>query len=523
MKNFIAITMTVLLLCSTMVLGVCAEGFVFREISREWNGDNLTVTWNQTEAAPEVEIEDILIGGKSYGEKLSLDAGGNLVIDLSSLPAGVYSSVTYEYVTAEKQGSFVSNTPLVKAGVVTVTLTAAFNADGSLVVTATDASGAPVANYSLKLTVGRMANISGTTDANGKYESPYTASEGESAVFEGVATEYQGVQYTAVQPAQITRPITATTTTPTTETTLSNEETTTTVEETTTVAETTTTENTTASTTQTSFIETLATIQGAGTTSKVDKQIALNISTDTGILGLFELKRAAFDNHARLLLSPENYEGLIGRTSHTLMLNVLSVEKQISYSTVQNAMKNSSFKKRSDEQWKPVTFNLSLLMLDRSGNTVPVTVAPENTQYTVQLPIPASLKDSSEWAITTFDGNELMAPQSLTVKDGILTFQTNSMGEYVIIGFPADANNKAGGISWRLTVLLIAGILLLGGAAFVLYWFVLRAPKTGKKKENVQKDTTPLIRVEPESDTDIFSGRTDIDIATKKTENDEQE
>ncbi len=523
MKKIIAITMTVLLLCCTITLGVCAEGFAFREISREWNGNNLIVTWNQTEAGQDVTVEDVLIGGKSYG--LSMDANRNLIIDLSSLPAGVYSSLTYEYVTAEKQNSFVSNTPLVKTGVVTVTLTAAFNADGALVVTATDASGAPVANYSLKLTVGRMANISGTTDAKGKYESPYTASEGETAIFEGVATEYQGVQYAAVAPSQITRPITATTTTtPTTETTLSNGETTTAVEETTTAAETTTTEESTATTTtQTSFVETLVTIQGAGTTSKVDKQIALNISTDTGILGLFELKRAAFDNQARLLLSPDDYAGLIGRTSNTLMLNVLSVEKQVSYSTVQEAMKNSSFKHRADEQWKPMTFNLSLLMLDRSGNTVPVTVAPEGTQYTVQLPVPASLKECSEWAITTFDGNKLMAPQSLTIKDGCLTFQTNSMGEYVIIGFPADANNRAGGVSWRLTVLLLAGILLLVGAGFVLYWFVLRTPKTGKKKENVQEDATPLIRVEPESDADIFSGRTDIDISVKEPENDEQE
>ena len=109
------------------------------------------------------------------------------------------------------------------------------------------------------------------------------------------------------------------------------------------------------------------------------------------------------------------------------------------------------------------------------------------------------------------------------MKDGVLSFQTNSMGEYVIVGFPADANNKAGGASWRLTLLLIAGILLLVGAGFVLYWFVLRAPQPAKKKEIVQEDVQPLIRVEPESDADIFSGRTDIDIATKESENNEQE
>lgn len=520
MKKTIAIITTILLLCSTLAFGVCAEGFAFREISRSWNGNSLIVTWNQAEAGQDVTVEDVLIGGKSYG--LSLDASRNLVVDLSPLPAGIYPSVTYEYVTAEKQGSFVSTTPLVKAGTATVNLTAAFNTDGTLSVTATS-NGVPVANYSLKLTIGRMANVSGTTDNNGKYQSPYTANEGEIATFEGVSTTHQGVQYSAVAPAQITRPITATTTVSTTETTLADGETTTAEGETTTAADTTTEDTSSTATTQTSFVETLVTIQGAGTTSKIDKQIALNISTDTGILGLFELKRAAFDNQARLLLSPEDYAALIGRTSNTLMLNVLSVEKQVSYSAVQEAMKNSSYKNRADEQWKPLTFNLSLLMLDRSGNTVPVTVAPEGTQYTVQLPIPTSLKDSSEWAITTFDGKELIKPQALTVKDGVLSFQTNSMGEYVIVGFPADANNKAGGASWRLTLLLIAGILLLVGAGFVLYWFVLRAPQPAKKKEIVQEDVQPLIRVEPESDADIFSGRTDIDIATKESENNEQE
>ena len=96
MKKIIAIIMTILLLCSTMVLGVSAEGFAFREVSREWNGNNLIVTWNQAEAGQDITVEDVLIGGKSYGQNLSEDANRNLVIDLSSLSAGVYSSITYE-------------------------------------------------------------------------------------------------------------------------------------------------------------------------------------------------------------------------------------------------------------------------------------------------------------------------------------------------------------------------------------------------------------------------------------------
>ncbi|MBO5928830.1 MAG: Ig-like domain-containing protein [Clostridia bacterium] len=522
MKKGIAVITATIVLLSSLVFGVCAEGFTFREVSRQWAGNTLSVAWNASEAGADVQIEDVLIGGKSYADKLTLDASSNLMVDLSALPAGIYPSVTYAYITANGQGVVTSSVPLIKAGIVTVSLSAAVNADGALTVTATDANGAPVAGYNLKLTIGNMSNISGKTDTSGKYQSPYTAKEGSSAIYEGLLTENQGVQYAAVAAATIVRPVTATTTVVSTTATTWKEETTTVEETTTTEEETTTTVETTAP--STSFLETLVTVQGAGTSSKENKRIALNVSTDTGILGMFKLKRADFDNNARLFLSEENYAAMVGRTSNVLMLNVLSVEKQTAHDTVQEAIKSSSFASRSDEKWIPMTFNLSLLMLDRSGKTVPVTAAPQDAEYTVTLPLPASLKDCSEWAITTFDGETLMKPQPLAVENGCFTLQTNSMGEYVVIGFPSDSGNKAGSTSWWLVLLLVIGILLLIGAGALLYFFIFRAPDAGKKKQEIpEQEVQPLIRVEPESESDIFSGRTDIDITNKTIENDEQE
>ncbi len=517
MKKWIAgITATILLL-SVTVFGVCAEDFSFREISREWFSQNESeysffVKWNTSD---NVQIEDVIIGGKSCNFKV--DTLQDIVVDITALPAGVYPSVTYQYVADLKQGEFVSQIPLVKKGTSAVKLSAAFNADGSVTVTATGDNGLPVPNYTLKLTVGRMANINGTTDTAGKYRSPYTAAEGEEAVFEGVATEYQGVQYTAAAAAKIARPITATTTVPTTTipTTVNNA---TTTEEETTV----TTIDTTNGTVPPDVV---LPVRGNGTTAKLDNNIALNVSTDTRILQLFGVNRTAFDNHARLILSQDSYSGIVGRTSNILMLNVLSVEQQASHSALQEALEQSSFADYSKKEWNPLTFNLSLLMLDRTGNTVPVTAAPQDVQYTVELPVPESMKDCSTWAITTVDGEKFMEPQPLTVTDGCFRIQTNSMGDYTIIAFPAEANEKAGGISWWLVLLLIAGILLLGGAGVLLYFFVLRKPELQSEAEQTPVSSEPEndIPVFPDNENDIFSGRTDIDMFPTPKNNNEQE
>lgn len=528
MKKWIAGITAAILLLGTTVFGVCAEGFSFREISREWFSENESdysffVKWNSAEAGADVLIEDVVIGGKSCD--FELDSFRDIVVDITDLPAGVYPSVTYEYVTALKQDTYVSEIPLVKKGTSSVKLTAEFNTDGSVTVTATSQNGLPIPNYALRLTVGRMANINGTTDTTGKFHSAYTAAPGEAAVFEGIATEYQGVYYAAVPPTKMTRPAPTTTTVPTTTapTTTGGSENTTSSGETTTVTEETT--STTAATTSSPVQEVILPVRGAGTTAKLDKGVALNISTDTGILELFGVDRTDFDNRARLILSQDAYSGMLGRTPNILMLNVLSAKQQVTHSALEETLKKSSFAGHSGKEWSPLTFNLSLLMLDRTGNVLPVTTVPENVQYTVELPIPSSMKNCSEWAITTMDGNEFMTPQRLTVTDGCFRIQTNSMGDYTIIGFSADANDKAGGISWRLVFLLIFGILLLAGAGVLLYFFVLRKP--APQPEAAQ---TPMY-FQPESDTDfsgsnendIFSGRTDMDAFPKTPDNNKQD
>ena len=286
----------------------------------------------------------------------------------------------------------------------------------------------------------------------------------------------------------------ATTTTPTSQTT-------TTVADTTTKKPTSSTKEVGATTANK---EVSATVLGQGTTAVAGDSIKLNVSTDTALLESFGFDADAFMSKAYLLLPKEQYTALVGRTNDVLMLNVRSTE-QVSPLLLQKALASvSEFSEYAETDRQALTFDLSLLMLSRKGEVTPINVAP-NVMYTVQLPVPASMKDCEAWAITVMDGEGLMTPKKVEVKNGMFELSTNSLEPYTIIGFRLDDEQKAGGVSWWLILLLVVGILLLAGAGTLLYFFVLRKPEPAA---DIPKETV----VCPEdTDTDIFSGRTDLD------------
>ncbi len=411
-------------------------------------------------------------------------------------------------VSAESTTTTEETTTSATAGVLEVTLNLDMNEAGQVTVTATDSNGAPAAGYSLSLTVNGMA-YTDVTDANGKHVSPFTVDEGNSASASGLRTELEnGVVYKQANTVSKQRAA-ATTTTTTTATTTSSDvaaDATTTVsgEETTTTTEETTT--TTTETTTTTKASTTATVRGAGTTAVADGMVAMNASTDTALLELFGLSRAEFGAKARLLLSEAHYTALVGRTNNTPMISVRTATP-VSAALVQTALANvSEFSTYTEDQRQVITFDLSLQMVSRTGKDVAVTVLPDDVLYTVQLPVPTPLKDCTKFAVTVMDGEALMTPQVLEVKNGMFELQVNSLEPYTLIGFSAEEDDKAGGASWRLILILIAGILLVGGAAVLLYFFVFRKPD---EVEEIEEDVT--VAKPAQNDTDIFSGRTDMD------------
>lgn len=383
---------------------------------------------------------------------------------------------------------------------VAVTLTASFNADGTLTVKAVDANGAPVNGYPVYLVMQGMPE-NGETNAEGVYKSAFDVDEGKKATFKGAEHYTSSVIYEACAEQTITRPSAATTTVAPVTTTVA-EETTTTVsgDATTTATEETTTEQQAAATTG-STASTTATVKGNSTTAVEDDMIAMNALTDTALLEGFGLTRQEFLSKARLLVSEADYKKLVGRTGNTPMLSVRTSITEVTPTMVQAALLNvSEFSGYSEDQRQVFTFDLSLLMLSRAGKEVPVTALPEGIIYTVQLPIPSEMKKSSAFAITVMDGDGLMTPQKLEVKNGMFELKINSLEAYTLIGFGEEKEESAGGMSWRLIVLLIAGILLIAGAGVLLYFFVFRKPEEVEEATETAKE---------DSDTDIYSGRTD--------------
>ncbi len=388
---------------------------------------------------------------------------------------------------------------------VAVTLTASFNADGTLTVKAVDAAGAPVVGYQVALVLQGMQEPGFCkTDSQGIYKSIFTVDKGKTASFEGYETYTDTAIYDPVAKTTITRQ--AETTTPVasvTTTTVAGETTTTVSGETTTTAEETTTEQQAAAPTGTTA-STTGIVKGNSTTAVEDDQIAVNAVTDTALLENFALTRQDFLNKARLLVSEEDYTKLVGRTGNTPMLSVRTSVTEVTPAMVQSALSNvSEFSGYSEDQRQIFTFDLSLLMFSRTGKEVPVTALPDDVIFTVQLPIPTKMKNLSAFAITVMDGDELMTPQKLDVKNGMFELKINSLEAYTLIGFGEETEESAGGASWRLTVLLIAGILLLAGAGALLYFFVLRKPD-----EVAEVDEEPT-EAHEDTDTDIYSGRTD--------------
>lgn len=513
MKKLTAVLLTVLLLVSLLAFGVSADGFVFREESRTVTGDTLTVTWNKAEG--EATVEDVLIGGKSYP---FTPKDNTITLDLSALPAGEYT-VAYEYVAGADQKTATANS-LMKEGEATVKLTATIDGEGYVTVTAKNEIGMPISGYQLTLTIGTMSGLTGTTGANGTYKSYLPLDPGATVVYEGLATPaFQNkVVYSAVAAASLMRPAPTTTTTTGTTTTTSeqstdpseestdpSEETTTTTEETTTTTE----PEVTDVDTSTTDTETNATIAAAGTTAHVDDKVKLNVSTDQAMLKLFGYEFDAFSEKASLLLSEDDYNGLVGRdNTKLLMLNLLSTDKQVTAAELRTALAGvSAFSGYSEDEREWFTFDLSFLIMDREGNLVPVSAMPLDSTYVVELPVPDSMKDCDKLAITLRDGETMVTPMEVSVKNGTFKLEINSMEAYTLVGFKSEDDGHAGGVSVWVVLLYIVGALLLIGAGLILYFFVFRKPAEEKKTE---KDEAPVIAVEPENDNDIFSGRTDI-------------
>lgn len=508
MKKVTAVLATLLLMVGLLTCGVSAEEFTFREIAREYDGMSMLVTWNHTEASADTVVEQVVIDDTILVE-FSLETDGRLRVDLSALPPAVYSKVTYVYtVGGEQKSTTGSGFPSFEYK---VTLSAVINEDGTVTVTAKNHLDQPIDHYWLSLTIGNMSGISAYTNEEGVYHSSITLEPGQTVSYQGLGNGMKcGPKYETVPRQSLVRPM-PTTKAPTTTVPVTTVPSTTVTTETT-VPTTTQTDVQAGATTVDKADTTYATVLGAGTTANEGDKVALNVSLDEGVLGLFGGDRSAFADRARLLVSKDDYNSLVGRANNVLMLNVTSPAAQASAAQVQAALNGvSAFSHYTEQNRDWFTFDLSLLILDRDGSVIPVSALPVDSTYVVQLPVPQSMKECDTLAVTVQDGDGLMQPMEVAVSNGCFRLEINSLEAYTLIGFTGNGLGRAGGVSWWVVLLYVLGVLLLAGAGVLLYLFVFRKPAPADKVPEAEEEDAPAAVVLPEDDgNDIFSGRTDM-------------
>ena len=457
-----------------VVVSLTAEellGFKFNEIDRQFDSTSheLSVKWNYADAKG-ADITAIRLDGK----RKTIDGkDGQFTALLTDVLPGFYT-LTYIFKLADgKTEVELSADELVLPGETKTKMTVVNN-NGVITATITDTAGKPIANYPIVLTLDDSSYSAKNTDKNGKITFTQKA-DSDTKIITCTAEDFKVGDVTYIgctaSPKSSSNSTTGSDSTTADTSATSNAST-----NTTTTKKKTTTSTTKATTTKAPV--TYAVISGAGTTGVIDGLLAVNVSYDEGILRQFDLKGEDFASRGRLLMPQETYKSLVGDTTNTVMLSVRYSSIEVLDKHISTAISNiSKYSSYHAEDVKRITIDLSMQYIDRSTNTnVDISTLPDSA-YTVQLPVPNSMKDIGLIAVSATNADGLTSLVQAEVDDGYLRFVTKQMSTITILGF-TEVEKKAttGGIPNLALIFLSVGFLMIVGAGFLFYFFILRKP-----------------------------------------------
>ncbi len=483
------------------------------------DGNTLTVQWNREESG-----NATVTGFRVDNTDLTVSNGNTdtFTVNLSKLHPGVYTEIEVYLkaagAAAGREEKFTKQQFLVRGGDINITIKDLDLDDvGHVTAVLVDQYGSPISGeyYDYTVTVWVKGDSSETCrpDENGRIVSKgitdddtdegkkdvLIKAENDSSVkakvpgFENVVFNFVGANKSFFEQTVTTAPTTSNSTTSSSTTSTQPPTTTAPTEPEITVSPTSPSQSTGSSQ------ETLPTyelVPGAGTTSMMDGNIAVNITVDTNILKTFGLKKEDFDGKGRLIIKSETYQALVGNSSGSVTLNLLSPHVAISDGLIQGAINGvSDFSTYSVSERRSVVFDLSLIM---TVNGISAEIDPISGDYMLQIPVPASMKGAEKLALTIYNGATLETPVAVQEQDGTIRFKASPKGTYVLMGFMAEDAGKAGGVPTVVIILLIVGVLLLAGAIVLLYFFVIRKPKNDEEDEDEQYDElgNPLFQEE---------------------------
>ncbi len=365
--------------------------------------------------------------------------------------------------------------------------------DGT-VVTATlrDAAGAGITGYPLTLTAGRQT-YTGVTDSRGMAAFAIGSATGEvvctaaDAVVGG--TPYRGSSASVHVTAPTSRPTTESSTTTTELPTTTTESPATTTKppttDTTTEPEIPPTEPMPPETTVLSD-DTFDVVAGTGTTSLSDGYIAVGPLVDKGILRGFGLTIEEFDSNARLLIPDSQYNALSGVNGAAIWLNVRTSTRTVSPEQIRQAVGSAAgLEGYTAADTQALTVELSLQAVDAEDGDSRTIVNPANAGrvlYTVQLPVPESLRECAAIGVALTDDSGLHYLNPVPVTAGVMEFRISGFGSFTILGFGsvlgAAGEPEEGSLSpWAVVGFVFLGLILAAGVLWLYVACFRQAPQ----------------------------------------------
>ena len=458
-------------------------GFDFKEdtTKRSFNSTTgvLTIYWNQEDAPAGTKITGIKLDGKTYTLAEGDTPKGQVNIaglTNSKVEPGDYNFTFLFELPSGNEVELAAATPAHITGTIIPVMTVTVENKRIVATVTTPVKKRPVAGYQVILKTSSMELAPLKTDKNGKIVFSITVPENRKEVLcEGVEEIIDGITYgkcvggldeITVPTNPTTTPTGTPTTNPTTGTTQGTRPG--------------TTSATTNATRETETETTYSLIQGAGTTGIEGDLVAVNVSYDTNILKTFGLRQADFDSRARMLLSKDMYQSLVGDGKSTIMLCMRSSSFGVNRDQISSAINGvSKYSTYDVDQIGAVVADFGLLYIDGEANTQTVLQMPEGAgEFVVQVPVPDSMKDIKLFAAAQVDSQGLGTLLDATIQDGYIRFTATSMGDFAILGFAeASGGNGQNDVPILLVVMIIIGVLLLAGAGFLIYFFIIRKPR----------------------------------------------
>ena len=425
----------------------------------------LTITWNAKDlpgVSVSVEIDGTLRGMS--------DNTGSFTVPLDDLRPGLYD-MTYRLSDGR---TFAADRQVEVAGSLTTRMTLS-KANNRITAKITDEHGRPIKDYPINLFFDKVKQATETTDASGSVTFRVAAPSDQVEIFCTADNRSVGVVHYTGCTASFGPPVVTPTTTTTTTQAVS---TTTTTKETPASTEGSQSETNSTATAATSA-PTYEMIQGAGTTALVGKQIAVNTSFDTQVAQNFGYSTADFASRARLLLSEEIYSSLVGQSGAVLMLETRTSQLTLQDPQISQAISGQSpYSNYSPKGTLRIYLDLSLHLINQAQG-IDTPVAMPGGEVTIEFPLPASMNDEEKYDIVVamIDENGTARLLDTTVKDGSLSFKTTSFSSIAVLGFErGETTANKGGIPTISIVLIVLGVLMLGGAGTLLYFFFIRKP-----------------------------------------------